>query len=275
MSVTRWRQWSKAASSPMIDSTASGRPRSSCGHVGQALDLADDVVAEVADEAAVQRRQVGHARATGRRRAGPRRRRGCPGRAGTSAASAAVDLDVGRRGRRAWPRGGGRRTTSGSSARRARPTRAGSPAAVADEPGEGGDRGDRGRPAARARRARRCSRAARAWNSSRGSGADVTLSAERAVEAGVLAGVAGALALLLDHEQQRVAVAVVVRLAHELAVARGVALAPHLLARRGSRTRCGPSRASGAASRRSSTPSSAPRRCPASCTMAGTRPSAL
>ena len=38
-------------------------------------------------------------------------------------------------------------------------------------------------------------------------------------------------ALLLDHEQQRVAVAVVVGLAHPLAVARGVALAPQLLAR--------------------------------------------
>src|SRR3546814_15658346 len=54
-------------------------------------------------------------------------------------------------------------------------------------------------------------------------------STEGPIEAGALTGVAGALSLLLDDEQQRVAVAVVVGLAHELAVARRVALAPHLL----------------------------------------------
>src|SRR4051812_39151660 len=53
---------------------------------------------------------------------------------------------------------------------------------------------------------------------------------ERAVEARVVAGVAGAPALLVDDEQQGVTVAVVVRLAHPLPVARGVALAPLLLA---------------------------------------------
>src|SRR5437763_4982174 len=54
-------------------------------------------------------------------------------------------------------------------------------------------------------------------------------STERSEEAAVVPGVAGAVALLLDDEQQDVAVAVVVRLAHELAVARRVALAPLLL----------------------------------------------
>src|SRR5262249_4244246 len=48
-------------------------------------------------------------------------------------------------------------------------------------------------------------------------------------EARVLAGVAGAAALLLDDEQQHVTVAVVVGGADVLAVARRVALAPHLL----------------------------------------------
>src|SRR6516165_8168732 len=52
---------------------------------------------------------------------------------------------------------------------------------------------------------------------------------ERPEEAGALAGVARALPLLLDHEQQHVAVAVVVGLAHPLAVARGIALGPPLL----------------------------------------------
>ena len=46
----------------MIESTASGLPRSSGGNVGQMLDLAHDVVAEVADETAVQRRQLGQHR---------------------------------------------------------------------------------------------------------------------------------------------------------------------------------------------------------------------
>src|SRR3954470_1989218 len=54
-------------------------------------------------------------------------------------------------------------------------------------------------------------------------------STERPVEAAEVAGVAGAIPLLLDHEQQHVAVAVVVGLPHELAVARGVALPPLLL----------------------------------------------
>ena len=43
----------------MTDSTASGWPEVVGGDVGQALDLAHHVVAEVADQAAVQRRQLG------------------------------------------------------------------------------------------------------------------------------------------------------------------------------------------------------------------------
>ena len=73
--------------------------------VGQALDLAHDVVAEVADEAAVQRRQVGQAGRPVARRAAPRRRRGRPGRSAMPAGSVPVDRRAGRRGRRAWPSG--------------------------------------------------------------------------------------------------------------------------------------------------------------------------
>ncbi len=46
----------------MTDSTASGWPRSSGGTFGQVLDLAHDVVAEVADEPGVQGGQVGQLR---------------------------------------------------------------------------------------------------------------------------------------------------------------------------------------------------------------------
>ena len=51
---------------------ALGQPLVVVGHVREALDLAHDVVAEVADEPAVQRRQVGVAAATGRRTGPPR-----------------------------------------------------------------------------------------------------------------------------------------------------------------------------------------------------------
>src|SRR5687767_14936980 len=57
-----------------------------------------------------------------------------------------------------------------------------------------------------------------------------SIGTERPEEARLGAGVAGAGALLLDHEQQRVAVAVVVGLADPLAVAGGVPLRPPLLA---------------------------------------------
>ena len=133
--------------------------------------------------------------------------------------------------------------------------------AVADELGEGRRPASRGRPAAPATPGRRCGSAARAWNSSP-AGSDHAHGPEAPEEAGVLAGVAGAVALLLDDEQQRVAVAVVVRRPHPLAVARRLALAPAPPGGCGSRTRCGPLERAGAASRRSSTPSSAPRRCP-------------
>ena len=69
-------------------------------------------------------------------------------------------------------------------------------------------------------------------------------SPEGPVEAGALAGVAGALALLLDDEEQGVAVAVVEGLAHELAVAatcRPCATPPGGCA---TRTRCAPPRGS-------------------------------
>src|SRR6266705_2345537 len=57
------------------------------------------------------------------------------------------------------------------------------------------------------------------------------LSTERPVEAAVLAGVASTPALLLHDDEHGVAVAVEVRLAHPLTVARRVALAPVLPAR--------------------------------------------
>src|SRR5436309_508370 len=61
-------------------------------------------------------------------------------------------------------------------------------------------------------------------------GFSICVRPEGAEEAGALAGVARAPALLLDHEEHGVAVAVVVRLPYPLPVARGLALAPVLLA---------------------------------------------
>src|SRR6185295_19439983 len=87
-----------------------------------------------------------------------------------------------------------------------------------------------GRPALPSTPARQCAHR-RGRGTRRGSAAFADRSfAEPAEEARVGPGVAGAIALLLDHEQQHVTVAVVVGLAHELPVAAGVALAPHLLA---------------------------------------------
>ena len=57
-SVTCWLQWSYAASSPMTDRIGVGPDPVVGGDVGQVLDLAHDVVAEVADHAGVQRRQL-------------------------------------------------------------------------------------------------------------------------------------------------------------------------------------------------------------------------
>src|SRR5947209_4491345 len=61
-------------------------------------------------------------------------------------------------------------------------------------------------------------------------GFSISVFAEGAEEAGALAGVARTPSLLLDHEEHSVAVAVVVRLPHPLPVARGLPLAPVLLA---------------------------------------------
>src|ERR1019366_4038168 len=71
---------------------------------------------------------------------------------------------------------------------------------------------------------------ARARNSSRDGRIIRSDRAEGAVEAAELAGVTGPFALLFDHDQKGVAVAVVVRLAYPLPIARGLALAPVLLA---------------------------------------------
>ena len=127
ISVTRWRQWSNAASEPIMLITASGRWRSSGGHVGQPLDLADHVVAEVAHQPAVQRRQLGDHRRPVRRRAAARARRGCPGRAARRPAACRRRSTRPSRSSERGDRDRARRTRSGSSARRARPTRAGSP----------------------------------------------------------------------------------------------------------------------------------------------------
>ena len=62
MSTTRWRQWSKAASCPITARTASGWPMIVVRDVGKVLDLPDHVVAQVADQAGVERRQVGQVR---------------------------------------------------------------------------------------------------------------------------------------------------------------------------------------------------------------------
>ena len=201
-------------------------------------------------------------RSVGRRRAACRRPRGR------------------RRGARAWRAGCGRRSERGSSARRARPTRAGSPVAVADQAGRrrrpgvievgeqlGPHRHDAcGRGEARNSLRLECHRGLLRVGS---------VAAERPEEARVLAGVAGALALLLDDEQQGVAVAVVV--------------APR--ARTGGRRRCRPCATppGGSGSRRPCAPRRGCRarvssfihaiistcRCSSSCTMAGTSPSAL
>src|SRR5207244_449604 len=93
-------------------------------------------------------------------------------------------------------------------------------------------------------------RAASSWNSARlgfsplllvvgearlmalvgGGGCAGPVTAEAPVEAGDVPGVAGALPLLVDEEQEHVAVAVVERLTDPLPVPRGVALGPPLLA---------------------------------------------
>ena len=95
--------------------------------------------------------------------------------------------------------------------------------------------------------------------------------AERAVEAGALARVAGG-AGRLDQRQQRVGVAVVAQRAQPLDVARGLALVPQLLARAAPEVRSRRSRACARAPRGSCRRASAPRPCVQSWVDAGTRP---
>jgi hypothetical protein len=65
---TRWRQWSNAASDTDDAHHRVGQVAVVVRRVGQVLDLAHDVVAEVAHDAALQRRQVGDDAARGTRR---------------------------------------------------------------------------------------------------------------------------------------------------------------------------------------------------------------
>ena len=123
----------------MTDRTASGRPLVVGRGVGQALDLAHDVVAQVADQAAVQRAAGRAATASGRPPAGPRRAASMPRSRGMRGRELAVDVEPAVAQRRAWPTGRGRRRRSGPSARRARPTRAGTRVASPTTRGEGGD----------------------------------------------------------------------------------------------------------------------------------------
>ena len=204
----------------------------------------------------------------------PTRRRARPGRAGCRPSARPSTVDPAARGRRAWPPAAGRRTTTGSSA----PCSTDSsrkPGSSPDAAGERGDRGDQvGEQLAPDRHDRVRRPPAPGTPSRRRLGATLR-PAEGAEEAAALAGVAGALALLLDDEQQR-------RRRRSRSRPRGSTggrprcrPCTSTPGGSGSRTRCGPSRATRAASPRSSTPSSAPRPVPASCTMAGTSPSAL
>ena len=199
----------------MTDSTASGSPSVVGRDVGQALDLAHDVVAEVADDAAVERRQLGDARRAVVPRAAPRARRARPGRSGRRAAAC----------------------PSNSTALPAHDQRERGIAAEEREPAPALgvlDRLEQERRRVAGRRATSFTNAetgvsrsastsrhtgttvwsrASATNSSRdgssaaiGAGSDGPgrgAAAEGPEEAAALAGVAGAPALLLDHEEQR------------------------------------------------------------------------
>ena len=87
------------------------------GDVGQPLDLAHHVVAEVADDPAVERRQVVEARAPGTRRGAPRARRAPPGRAARRAAAGRRRPAPSTRGPPASARGRARGTRTGPSVR--------------------------------------------------------------------------------------------------------------------------------------------------------------
>ena len=233
----------------------------------------------------MERRQLGDRRRAVRVRAALRARRARPGRWAHPAAACPVELD------RRCPR-----TTSVSAGSRPRnenrPHRSacstdssrkpgGSSSAGAHELHERRDRrlevgehlaphrhdgvvaGERDELVAR--------RTDRGVHGSDGSGRGAA--AEGAEEAAALAGVARAPPLLLDDEQQRVDVAVVARLAHPLAVARGLALAPDS-GGCGSRTTCA---RSSRVRRSASSFIHAEHQhlaVPCSCTIAATRPSA-
>ena len=58
----RWRQWSKAQNWPMTTERRVRMPQVVVGDVGQPLDLAHHVVAEIPDQPRVQWRQTGQRR---------------------------------------------------------------------------------------------------------------------------------------------------------------------------------------------------------------------
>ena len=165
----------------MIDSTASGVAEVVGGHVGQALDLAHDVVAEVADEPAVQRRQLGQRRravgASSRLDRGEhalvereRRRQGAP---------STVMLPVARDERGRGPPADEREPAPALACSTDSSRKPGSSPTSRQKAATGVS----GRRAARATPGRRCGRAASAWNSAAGSGRDSRRGPERAVEA--------------------------------------------------------------------------------------------
>ena len=207
---SRWRKWSNAATCPASEHTASGKPRSSVGTVGQPLDLAHGVVADPADDAAVERRELGAASARGSARSSASSAASVPSSDGTpSGGVTAEPLDV--------------PAARHERARRiAAEEREPAPAfgvldrleqeafAVADELHErrqrrlevgehlAPDRHDR----VVARERRRTRRRADGRGAVAHTGPGVAPLAERAEEAAALAGVARAPALLLDHEQK-------------------------------------------------------------------------
>ena len=155
----RWRKWSNAATWPASEHTASGKPEIVVRNVGQPLDLAHGVVADPADDAAVERRELGLLRARGTASAARRARRAFP--VGGDARRAAMPPIHSRLPAAGDERERGiaaRGTRSGPSVRRARPTRAGSPRGrrrASRTPRAA----SRDRRAPRATPARRCTRA--------------------------------------------------------------------------------------------------------------------
>ncbi len=191
---------------------------------------------------------------------------------------------------RAWRRATGRRKKTGSNARHARPTRAGSP----DRPRPGPEKLRQGselsatssrqsghdrmvaaelarkprdrdsRPPGHARRARSDPGATRCRSRQRG--------AEAAVKTAPVAGVTSSAAFLVDRDEQGVAITVIGGGPDPLAIARGLALAPVLLSapapEPGAACRKGPAQAP----RRPSSRASGRHAWRRSCTIAATSP---